>query len=321
MTDTVISDGLRYPQDEGIGSIQDGNETWSSAGYLGALGGAAGYNGFVEQGLSFANHDGANDQFDLTAGRAFVQVSSVDVQTALGGTQVPAYQQTMGSPVLVMLELPTGATDLSATDSSLNDVWIAYAIDGSVTGVSAGDVYIRHGTGLSAPPHPSIKIGQVNPDDSSQDTRANDGTPTGFLAADNVTISTDSFLTGGGTVSLGGSLNVGLDDTARLRQVAIPLTEIQDGNTAIGLQKLIPSGKTIRVVEAGVTDDAENTPSGLTIEVRDVTNAADVFSQSTKHAEGTPLASKSGAIDVQFRVNNGTGSTVNASGYVLYTME
>jgi len=111
------------------------------------------------------------------------------------------------------------------------------------------------------------------------------------------------------------------DDLVRTRQANIPLTEIADTNTAVGLRKQVPSGKTLRILEVGVEDDTGSAPTGLTIEVQDLTNATSIVSQNTRHAEGSPIASKSGAIDVAFRVANSTGGSVNASGYVLYTME
>lgn len=119
-----------------------------------------------------------------------------------------------------------------------------------------------------------------------------------------------------------GSVTVStVDDTVRTRQATIPLTEIADGNNAVGLRKQIPSGKTLRILEAGVEDDTGSAPAGLTIEVRDLTNGTDVVSENARHAEGSPMASEDGAIDVAFRVANATGGSVNASGYVLYTME
>lgn len=121
---------------------------------------------------------------------------------------------------------------------------------------------------------------------------------------------------GDGTVTVAGS-----DETVRTRQANIPLTEIADTNTAVGLRKLVPSGKTLNILEIGVEDDTGAAPVGLTIEVRDLTNAVDIVSQNTRHNEGAPIASKAGAIDVAFRVANATGGPINASGYVLYTME
>ena len=111
------------------------------------------------------------------------------------------------------------------------------------------------------------------------------------------------------------------DDLIRTRQATIPLTEIADANTAVGLRKQVPSGKTLRVLEVGVEDDTGSAPSGLTIEVQDLTNSTAIVSENSRHTEGSPIASKSGAIDVAFRVANSTGGSVNASGYVLYTME
>lgn len=155
---------------------------------------------------------------------------------------------------------------------------------------------------------------------STDDTRtdvSDDGTTVVSDAAD---INFASFLSvtddGDGTVTVDGQ-----DDTIQTRQATIPLTEIADTNTAVGLRKLIPSGKTLKVLEIGVEDDTGSAPAGLTIDVRDHTNAVDIVSQNTRHSEGSPIASKSGAIDVSFRVSNGTGGSVNASGYVLYTME
>jgi hypothetical protein len=74
-----------------------------------------------------------------------------------------------------MLELPTGAADLSVTGGTLNPIWLAYALDSSVSGVEAGDIYVRHGSGESAPPHPSVKLGETDPDDPTADARASDG--------------------------------------------------------------------------------------------------------------------------------------------------
>lgn len=155
---------------------------------------------------------------------------------------------------------------------------------------------------------------------SSTDTRTDVSDSGTTVVADTEDINFASFLSvtddGDGTVTVNGQ-----DDTIRTRQATIPLTEIGDTNTAVGLQKLVPTGKTLKILEVGVTDDAESAPAGLTIEVQDLTNAATIVSKNAKHAEGAPLASKSGAIDVQFRVANSTGGPVNASGYVLYTME
>lgn len=109
--------------------------------------------------------------------------------------------------------------------------------------------------------------------------------------------------------------------TGGIRQANIPLTQIADGDTAVGLRKLVPVGKELRILEVGVRDDTGNTPAGLDIEVYDDSNTTDVYSDNTAHAEGEVLASKSGAFDAIFRVANNTGGTVTASGYVLYTME
>lgn len=160
----------------------------------------------------------------------------------------------------------------------------------------------------------------VNATDTDTDTRtdvSDDGTT---VVSDVSDINFASFLSvtddGDGSVTVDGQ-----DETVRTRQATIPLTEIADGNTAVGLRNLVPSGKTLRILEVGVEDDTGSAPTGLTIEVQDLTNAVSITSENSRHTEGSPIAEKSGAIDVAFRVANATGGGVNASGYVLYTME
>lgn len=177
MADTVISDAVVFPQDEGMNdNLSDGNETWDSAGYLEALAEFEGEEGYAKNGLTFSGHDGANDQVDVDAGRAYVKLSAPDVQSTLGGGSPPSYDTTLSDGVPLLVELPTTVTDLDVVDSQLNPIWLAYATDGNVTGVSTGDVYLRHENGgsVTSPPHPSIKLGEANPDDASADTRASD---------------------------------------------------------------------------------------------------------------------------------------------------
>lgn len=175
MADQVVSDAVRYPQDEGLGSITDGNETWDSAGYLGGLADALGESAFVYNGLSFSNHDATADTISVESGRAYVRASAPDVQSGLGGASPPNYDTTMSTSVFIMLVMPTSEAGIQLQDSTLSSVWLAYATDGSVSGVSAGDIYIRSDdTGsVTAPPHPSVKLGDADPDNSSNDTRAN----------------------------------------------------------------------------------------------------------------------------------------------------
>lgn len=182
--------------------------------------------------------------------------------------------------------------------------WILYS-DGTFKNLATGNT------------HDPADIGSGG---SGSDTRTDVSDSGTTVVGDVEDINFASFLSvtddGDSTVTVDGQ-----DDTIRTRQANIPLTEIADTNTAIGLRKLIPSGKTLKILEIGVEDDTGSAPAGLTIEVRDLTNAVDIVSQNTRHNEGSPIASKSGAIDVAFRVANGTGGSINASGYVLYTME
>jgi len=177
MADTVVSDAAQFPQDDGYPNISDGNESWGSAGHLGLLATATAHGPFIYDGLTFSGHDAANDTVDVQAGVAVLDLSkdsnAFDVQSATGGSSAPAYDTTLSAPGAIVVAAPT-ATTVDVVDTQTNPIWIAYATDGTVTGVSAGDVYLRHenGGGVSAPPHPSIKLGEANPDDSTADVRA-----------------------------------------------------------------------------------------------------------------------------------------------------
>jgi hypothetical protein len=167
----------------------------------------------------------------------------------------------------------------------------------------------------------TIEIGAT---DSDTDTRVETQDAGATLYSDTSVLNIDSTTALGITDDGSGTVTLSATDTntqERTRQATIPLTEIADTNTAVGLRKQVPSGKTLEILEIGVSDDTGSAPSGLTIEVYDHTNSTAIVSQNILHAEGSPIASKAGAIDVSVRVANGTGGTVNASGYVLYTME
>lgn len=105
------------------------------------------------------------------------------------------------------------------------------------------------------------------------------------------------------------------------RIVNVPFTEMADGDNAIGLQFRVPSGYTLGIYEGGVQDASNSVPAGLDVVARDMTNASDIYSISSLHSDGSPLATKSGGVDVRIMVRNGTGGTLNASGYMLVTME
>lgn len=177
MTDLVVSDAVRFAQDEGIGSIQNGAETWHSAGNVGTLAAIAGTGGaYVHAGLEFRNHDSTNVTVTLTAGAAFVLVEGVMVQSSTDHTD--DYDTTLPHDVPVSLVVPSDLTlDL---DSGANNVYLAYATDDTVTNPSPGDVYCRYGSSVTEPAHPSVHIGAVDAANPSADTRASDSPDSQF---------------------------------------------------------------------------------------------------------------------------------------------
>lgn len=177
MADSVVSDAELATVDEGVGSIADGNERTYSAGWLAVIAMAFAHGGYRHNGLTFTGHDGANDQVDVTSGLAFLMVSTVDVQSAVGSTgSTPSYDLTLGFDVPIPVYLPTNKTNLAVQDSTLSAVWLAIDTDGTGPGGTAGDVYIRtDDTGsVTAPSHPSLKLGEANPDDATADVNLND---------------------------------------------------------------------------------------------------------------------------------------------------
>lgn len=167
MTDTTISDAVVFPQDLGTG-VNDGDEDYNSAGYYAVLSrykGDGSYVGEDESGnptLQFGSIDTTNEQADVQAGYAYIMESSVDVQ---GGSQA-TYNRTLPTNVPYVVALPTSVT-LSLDTDVENDVWLA------VDPTANDSVYIRHGSGLSAPSDPSVKLGTVNTSDGTTG-RAND---------------------------------------------------------------------------------------------------------------------------------------------------
>jgi hypothetical protein len=198
MADTVVSDAVVYPHDEGLPSISDGSESWDSAGLVALLAQAVASGSYArsDSELDFAGHDGTNDTVDVQPGVGYLSLAgeTVDVQSARGGDQPPAYDTTVTAatmPALCVL-VPTAVT-VDAQDSTASQVWLAYATDGAVAGVSAGEVYVRSDdTGsVTAPPHPSVDLGDTNPDNAGADTLRNrfgDATFGSVSAEDQVTI-------------------------------------------------------------------------------------------------------------------------------------
>jgi len=171
MTDTTIGDAVAYALDEGVASVSDGAENINSAGFIDAL--ATHVQGAYvrDGGLTFNDVDTNGNEFDIDAGRCFVTVADVDVQSDRSGAVTPAYDTTLDADVVLAVDVPTEVTNLGL-DAGTNDVWVAVDADGSTTG-TAGDVYVRHGSGLSAPSDPSVKLGTVDAG-TGNTTRAND---------------------------------------------------------------------------------------------------------------------------------------------------
>lgn len=167
MTDTSISDAVVFPQDEGTG-VADGSEDYNSAGFFAALSRYRGDGSYVGEDtsgsptLQFSNVDTTNETADVGTGFAYIMEGGASVQS--GAQQ--SYDTTLPVSVPYVVALPSSIT-LSLDTDTTNEIWLA------VDPTANDSVYIRHGSGLSAPSDPSVKLGTVNTSDGST-TRTND---------------------------------------------------------------------------------------------------------------------------------------------------
>lgn len=99
--------------------------------------------------------------------------------------------------------------------------------------------------------------------------------------------------------------------------VNIPGVNLADGTTH-GHTITLPAGYRLSVYALGAQDDTNSAPSGLTAEVFDVTNSRTVISKNQKLFTETLAAGYHGdestSYDIELRINNNTGGSVNTTG-------
>jgi hypothetical protein len=177
MTDTDISDAVVFPEDDGTG-VPDGAEDYDSAGHFGLLSQHQGGT-YVGNGLGFTNVDTTNETVDITTGHAFVEFSSVTVQSGSGTT----YDTTLPDAIVMTIVLPSNVT-LSLDTDATNDVYLA-------TDPTTNDgAYLRHGSAVTEPTDPSVLLGTVNTADGST-TRASDNASPTFDTVTSKSVNTD----------------------------------------------------------------------------------------------------------------------------------
>jgi hypothetical protein len=121
-----------------------------------------------------------------------------------------------------------------------------------------------------------------------------------------------------GTTSLSFVANAGAGSGGGGAFVNSPYYAISDGDyETIGTYH-VSSGSTLEVTELGLYNDLQNVPSGVSIILRDVTGGSDVTSASSKIVSGDPVASVSGQVDLEVRLDNASGSTQALSGFLKF---
>lgn len=306
MADTVISDGVVFPQDEGLPNISDGSESWSSAGGAMMLALAVDGGSYVRSSseLIFTGHDGTNNQVDVTGGVAYLDLSgeTVSIQSDLGGTSSPAYDTTLPSLPAIMVIVPTTVSNLDVQDATLSDVWLAYATDNAVGGVSAGDAYIRtDDTGsVTAPPHPNVKLGEANPDNAGADVLSNRyGVPT----FGSVTVGADTItdFTGNNLAVSNGILNATGGSVGHVQHFSF---EADLSNEEIG-RVVADTGESISLLRLGLGVKGGGTDANVTLDVYDEDGASVLASVTGGQVTtGSPIDTATTGSDVIIRISN-----------------
>jgi len=172
MPTTTLANAVVQPLDEGVGSIADGTESYSSAAAVAAL--AAHVDGAYHEGLAPTNLSTANDTADVGPGRGYVLYSggSGNLQSGRSGGGA-AYDTSLAASVPLLVEVPSTVT-LSLDANASNDVYLAVDLDGATTG-TPGDAYLQFGSSVSAPSDPSVLLGIA--DTASGATTAANGPP------------------------------------------------------------------------------------------------------------------------------------------------
>lgn len=161
MTDTSVSDAVVFPQDRGT-KAPDEKSDRISGGYLAMLSRYRGDESYVGENssgnptLQFIV-DSVNNTVDIEPGYAYISVSNVEVQ---GGSE-SGFDTTLPIDIPTVVALPSTVSGLSLGDNTTNDLWLAF------DPTTNDSVYIRHGSSVSEPSDPSVKLGVVDTTDES----------------------------------------------------------------------------------------------------------------------------------------------------------
>ena len=181
MATTSLGDAFVFPQAEGTGlgkedQVMDAAASALLSQYLGGE--------YVGDGLTFTNHDAANDTVDVQPGFCFIQddaTTSAGQRGSNGNAQVQSttisgYDTELPSPHGYLVLVPSTVT-VDCTDSALNQVWVNIT---DLTETNAVELRTDGGGGTTTEPSDTyLKLGETNPDDATADTRANDGATVG----------------------------------------------------------------------------------------------------------------------------------------------
>jgi hypothetical protein len=149
---------------------------------------------------------------------------------------------------------------------------------------------------------------------SATDTRVNstDSGSNAVTDVKNIDFATNLSYTVGGT----NNNEITVTAAGGLTFFQVPRAVMDNDTWAVGARFRIPDGDTKEFTAAGVQTDSSTAPTGLKIQLYDDTNDTLLIDANSIYTSGSPLASVTGPVDVEIRVENLTGSKQTASGFI-----
>ncbi|AFH21853.1 hypothetical protein OSG_eHP11_00030 [environmental Halophage eHP-11] len=321
MTDTTISAAVVNPEDSGTGLTSGGND-FISAGYetLPRPDTAA-----IIGGCDLTPDFGVPD-VDLGAGIVQVPNSGISVQSS----DQTSFDTALPEDGYQAIIIPSSVTGLGLDASAVNEIYLFH------DETSQDSVTIRHGSSVSTPSKPSIKIGEVDtsnnttseqwrlarggeltfPDESAIDSAITAGLDAHRTIVDRAT-DVEYLTTSSSKIPIGQPVDEFATTEPRREQRSVVALADTDSHE-IALR--VPDSSTVTVYRWGAFKVADGTaPTGLDVELYDDANdTVQASANTTGNSSPSGVASdtnNSGSVSVYtLRVKNSTGGVLDSPG-------
>jgi len=320
MTDTTISSAVVNPEDSGTGLTSGGND-FISAGYesLPRSDTAA-----IIGGCGLTPDFGVPD-VDLGAGIVQVPNSNISVQSS----DQTSFDTSLPEDGYQAIIIPSSVTGLGLDASAVNEIYLFH------DETSQDSVTIRHGSGVSEPSKPSIKIGEVDtssntaseqwrlsrggeltfPDEAAIDSAITAGLDAHRTVVDRST-DVEYLTTSSSKISIGQPVDeFAATEPRREQRSVVALADTDSHEIALR----VPDSSTVTVYRWGAFKVADGTaPTGLDVELLDGGDTVQSSANTTGNSNTSGVASytnSTGSLEVvKLRVKNGTGGALDSPG-------